>query len=216
MLTRKSLILLLGLLVVLAIGVGGCTKTEEVNTSQPVATQENEKIPVTTSSEEARKEFLQGRDKAERLLAQDSIQHFQKAISLDPNFASAELGLANTSPTAKEFFDHLNKAVSLADKASNGEKLLILATEAGANGNIPRQKQLLDELVAAHPNDERAHFNLGGYHFGQQEYAPAKSTTRRLPSLHRTTLPLSTFSVMPTVSTRTTRTPNRRSRSTSS
>lgn len=173
MLTRKSLILLLGLLVVVAMGVGGCTKTEVVNTSQPAATQDSGKIPVTTASEEARKEFLQGRDKAERLLAQDSIQHFAKAISLDPNFAAAELGLANTSPTAKEFFDHLNKAVSLADKASNGERLLILATEAGANGNIPKQKQLLDELVAAHPNDERAHFNLGGYHFGQQEYAPA-------------------------------------------
>ena len=43
---------------------------------------------------------------------------------------------ANVSPTAKEFFDHLKKAVSLADKASEGERLLILSTEAGANGNV--------------------------------------------------------------------------------
>ena len=131
------------------------------------------KIPVTTASEEARKEFLQGRDMAERLLAQDSIQHFDKALSLDPNFALAELGRANASQTAKEFFDHLKKAVALAGKASEGERLLILATEAGANGEAVKQKEQLDKLVAAHPNDERAHFNLGGWYFGQQDFTQA-------------------------------------------
>lgn len=131
------------------------------------------KIPVTTSSEEARKEFLQGRDMAERLLAQDSIQHYDKALSLDPNFALAELGRANASQTAKEFFDHLKKSVALSAKASEGERLLILANEAGANGEAAKQKEHLDKLVAAHPNDERAHFNLGGYHFAQQDFARA-------------------------------------------
>lgn len=144
------------------------------------------KLPVTASSEEARKEFLQGRDLAERLLAQDSIQHLDKAISLDPNFAYAELVRANSSQSAKEFFDHLKRAVSLADKASEGEKLLILATEAGANGNVTKQKEYLDKLVAAYPNEERARFNIGGYYFGQQDYAQAieqyKKATELAPS----------------------------------
>jgi tetratricopeptide (TPR) repeat protein len=116
---------------------------------------------------------MQGRDLAERLLAQDSIQHFDKAIALDPNFASAELGRANSSPTAKEFFDHLKKAVSLSGKASEGEKLLILANEAGANGEVVKQKEYLDKLVAQYPNDERAQFQIGGYYFGQQDYTKA-------------------------------------------
>ena len=76
-----------------------------------------EKLAVTTSSDEARKEYLAGRDLQEKLRITDSIQHFDKAISLDPNFALAELNRANVSPTAKEFFDHLKKAVALADKA---------------------------------------------------------------------------------------------------
>src|SRR5260221_10484511 len=88
------------------------------------------KVPITTKSEDARKEFLQGRDLSEKLLAQDSLQHFDKAIALDPDFAAAELARANNSPTAKEFFEHLNKAVSLADKASDGVKLFILANQA--------------------------------------------------------------------------------------
>lgn len=168
----RSLVLLLALAVALAGAFSACAKTEQAQAPEPV-TPDNGKIPVTTASEEARKEFLQGRDMAERLLFQDSIQHFQKAISLDSNFALAEVNMANVAPTGKEFFEHLGKAVSLADKASNGEKLLILATEAGANNNALKQKDFLEQLVAAYPNDERAHFNLGGYHFGQQEFAEA-------------------------------------------
>jgi tetratricopeptide (TPR) repeat protein len=153
----------------------GCTASRDGgNAPAPAAaSSESGKIPVTTSSEEAGKEFRQGRDLAERLLAQDSIKHFDKAISLDPNFASAELSRANVSPTAKEFFDHLKKAVALAGKASEGERLLILATEAGANGEVVKQKEYLDKLVAAYPNDERARFNLGGYYFGQQDFPQA-------------------------------------------
>jgi tetratricopeptide (TPR) repeat protein len=158
-----------------AITLSSCAKgtTDQKSTPGSTASSESGKIPVTTSSEEARKEFLQGRDLAEKLLAQDSLQHYDKAISLDPNFASAELGRANSSQTAKEFFDHLNKAVSLADKASEGERLLIVATQAGANGEAVKQKEYLDKLVAAHPNDERANLNIGGYYFGQQEYPKA-------------------------------------------
>ena len=139
----------------------------------PATAAKDGKIPVTTASEEARKEFLAGRNLSEKLRITDSIQHFDKAISLDPNFALAELNRANVSPTAKEFFDHLKKAVTLADKASDGERMLIQAAEAGANANQPKQKEILEKLVAAYPGDERAHFTLGGYYFGQQDFAQA-------------------------------------------
>lgn len=169
--------------------LAGCSNVDEhagASTSRSADAANAGKIATTSASEEARKEFLKGRDLAERLLIQDSIQHFDKAISLDPNFALAELNRANVSPTAKEFFDHLKKAVSLTDKASEGERLLILGTEAGANGNTVKQKEILEKLVAAYPNDERAHFNLGGYYFGQQDYASAiahyKKATELAPS----------------------------------
>ena len=141
------------------------------------------KIPVTTSSEEARKEFLAGRDLSEKLRITDSIAHFDKALSLDPNFALAELSRANVSPTAKEFFEHLKKAVALADKASDGERMLIQANEAGANGDPTKQKDILEKLVAAYPNDERAHFNLGGYYFGQQDFKQAITHYKRATEL---------------------------------
>src|SRR6266498_5022117 len=156
MLRTRFLILFLAIVIVSVVALGGCANVEESKgpavASNP-ANASSGKIPVTTASEEARKEFLQGRDLQEKLLIQDSIQHFDKAISLDPNFALAELNRANVSPTGKEFFEHLNKAVSLSDKASDGERMLIQATEAGVNANPTKQKEILERLVAAYPND---------------------------------------------------------------
>ena len=141
------------------------------------------KIPVTTSSEPARQAFLHGRDLSDKLLIQDSIQYFDKAISLDPGFALAELNRAQVSPTGKEFFEHLKKAVSLAGKASEGERLLILGNEAGANGNAAKQKEYFDQLVAKYPGDERAHFNLGGYYFVQLDMPRAIEHYRKATEL---------------------------------
>jgi tetratricopeptide (TPR) repeat protein len=128
------------------------------------------KVPITTNSSEAKAEFLQGRALAEKLQGHDSLQHFDKAIALDPGFATAELARANVSPTAKEFFEHLNKAVRLADKTSEGERLFIFANQAATNGDLVKQKEDLDKLVSEYPNDERARFALGGYYFGQQNF----------------------------------------------
>jgi tetratricopeptide (TPR) repeat protein len=171
-------------LAVLVLGTATWSACDKSNTEgAPAASAGGGKIPITTKSEEAKKEFLLGRDLAEKLQAQDSIQHFDKAIALDPEFASAELARANSAATAKEFFDHLNKAVALADKTSEGEKLLILSTQAGANGEVVKQKDYLGKLVAAFPNDERAHFNLGAFEFGQQDYPQALEHLKKTPEL---------------------------------
>src|SRR5437867_9446601 len=157
-------VVLAGILVLSAISWTACSGEKSSTNSA-----ENSKVPITTKSEEARKEFLQGRDLFERLLAQDSIQHLDKAISLDPSFASAELARANASPTAAQFFEHLKNAVSLAGNTSEGERLLILSTQAGANGDTAAQKDDLEKLVAAYPDDARAQVAVGNYYFGQQD-----------------------------------------------
>jgi len=170
-------IMIVALLLAAFAAFSGCrdesTSKAPTTTVSTSGSADKGKIPVTTTSDEAKKEYLLGRDLAEKLRLQDSIQHFDKAISLDPNFALAELGRANSSQTGAEFFEHLKKAVGLAGKASEGEKLLILANEANSNGDVVKQKDYLDKLVAAFPNDERAHFSLGAYYQGQQDVAKA-------------------------------------------
>src|SRR5580700_10614525 len=148
-----------------ALGTAGWTSCNKAKVGEvSAAPSDAAKIPITTTSDQARNEFLLGRDLSERLLGQESLQHFDKAVALDPDFASAELALATNSATAKDFFDHQKKAMSLADKVSEGEKLLILANEAGANGDVGKQKDYLEKLVAAYPGDERAQFNLANYY----------------------------------------------------
>ncbi len=173
------------LIAMVALGVATWTACNNTSNSavSAAASSDAGKVPITTNSEEARKEYLQGRDLSERLLGAESIQHFDKAIALDPDFATAELARANNSPTANEFFEHEKKAVSLAEKTSEGEKLLILANEAGTNGDVTKQKEYLDKLIAAYPNDERAQFALGTFYFGQQDYAEAVDHLKRATEL---------------------------------
>ncbi len=131
------------------------------------------KIPITTSSDEARGLYLQGRDLAEKLRATDARYYYQQAIEKDGNFALAHLGLANTAPTNKEFFESVKRAVAVASSASEGERRLIMALDAGVKGDPSAQKEQLSALVDAFPDDERAHNALGGFHFGRQEYGYA-------------------------------------------
>jgi tetratricopeptide (TPR) repeat protein len=131
------------------------------------------KVPISTTSAEARADFIKGRTLNENLRGHESREYFLRAIQKDPNFATAHLNLANSAPTAKEFFDHLGHAVALADKVSKGEKLTILGTQAGANGDPAKQLELYRQLVAEFPQDQRAHFLLGGAYFGRQDYDKA-------------------------------------------
>lgn len=155
----------------LAAGCNG--KAIDAPAQAAAAPAEAGKIPITTSSDAARQEYLEGRSLVERLRVTDSVAHFDKAIALDPAFGIAELARANASPTGTEFLDHLHKAVALAGKVSDGERLQILAAQAGSDAKGPEQRRLLEQLAAAYPNDERAHFAIGALLFGQQDPAAA-------------------------------------------
>ncbi len=144
---------------------------------------DSKKIPITTKSPEAKEAYLKGRDLQERLQGQESLQYFEKAIAKDPGFAIAYLNFANSQPTAKGFFEQLNKAVARADKTSEGERLWILGVQAGANGDPAKQKECYQKLVTVYPEDERAHNLLGNYYFGQQEFSRAIEEYKKTTSL---------------------------------
>ena len=132
-----------------------------------------ERIPITTASAEARQLYLKGRDLAEKLRATDARALFQQAAAKDPDFALAQVGLANTAGTPKEFFDAVGRAVALANKASEGEQQIICALDAGAKAEPARQKECLTKLTQAYPNDARTHNLMGAFYFARQEWPAA-------------------------------------------
>jgi tetratricopeptide (TPR) repeat protein len=142
------------------------------------------KMPVTTKSEEARALYLKGRDLAEKLRATDAHKLFVDAVAKDKEFATAQLAIANSAASAQEFFDAEARAVALAGKVSETERLVILAQEAGTKGQVAKQKELLDKLVALVPNDERAHNLLGAYLFGQQDWAGSVAEYQKAVALN--------------------------------
>jgi tetratricopeptide (TPR) repeat protein len=143
-----------------------------------------DKIPITTSSAEARQLYMKGRDLSEKLRGTDARALFLRAAEKDPGFALAQVGLANSAGTAKEFFDGVARAVALAGRVSEPEKLVICALDAGAKGEPERQKDCLTKLSAACPGDERVHNLMGAYHFVRQEYAAAVAEYRKATTIN--------------------------------
>lgn len=131
------------------------------------------KIPITTSSNEALKLFMEGRDLVEKLQGQESLHYFEQAINLDSTFAMAYLYFSFNQPTVSGFFEQLETAIALEAKVSEAEQLWIEGVEAGANGALLLQQDFYTKLVSLYPNDERSHTLLGNNYFVLQEYDKA-------------------------------------------
>ena len=155
----KNVILYLGIISILLFL--GCCKDEDG------------KIPITTFSCEARENFIKGIELVDNLQNREALVHFEKAIEQDPEFAMAYFGAALTQPSVSHLFEYLNKAVSLIDKVSEGEKHLILGMEAGLKRDLEKQLEHFKTLVKMYPNDEYALYQLGNIYFSQQQYQEA-------------------------------------------
>jgi tetratricopeptide (TPR) repeat protein len=165
----------LALTIALAAAFAGCV-------DQPAP----QKVPITTSSEEARRLFVEGRDLQEKVRRAEAREHFQQAIAEDDSFALAYLELASVSTSTKEFYESLQKAVAMANQVSRGEYYMILAFHAGVNGRPDEQFAHLSKLVELYPDDERARTDLGNWYFARQEWAAAIDQYERAVELDPT------------------------------
>ncbi len=136
-------------------------------------------FPITTSSASARKAYVKGRDVYERLRTSDAVPLFEKAVSLDPDFALAHLGLSAAAATLSDRLAALRRAVELADRVSEAERHLILATEASFNGLPEVERTHLEALVSTYPEDPRVLTAMGHYFFERQEWSEAIATYKR-------------------------------------
>ena len=125
----------------------------------------NDEIPITTSSDNALKLFLDGRERFELLEITTAAKLLDQAIAVDKDFALANLyrwytGVGGTENTRQ----YLEKAVELAENVSEGEKYLILSSNAAANREGAKRKEYLEKLLELYPSDKRVQFQLGSYY----------------------------------------------------
>lgn len=121
-------------------------------------------VPITTSSKEALKYFLEGRDKNEDSELVAAAALFDKAIAKDTAFALAYTYRAYSGGGYDVYRKNMDKSVSLADKVSKGEKMEILFFQALAEGNNEKQKETIDQLLKSFPADKRVQI-LAGYYY---------------------------------------------------
>ncbi|MFQ5632685.1 MAG: tetratricopeptide repeat protein, partial [bacterium] len=121
----------------------------------------HEEMPITTTSVEARKFFIEGRELYENLREDEARELFYQAIEKDQNFALCHYYLADAAASAVDYHTHLVLAVQLAPKVSEGERLLIESLRARAENDPVRARRKMEELVQLYPNDKRAHRMLG-------------------------------------------------------
>lgn len=136
-------------------------------------------IPITTSSDEARDLFIKGRELSENLRNQEARDYLMKAVQIDPDFALAHYYLATVQPTFNAYFAGIERAKALAEKVSEGERLLIMNTYAAGYGKPGEAHDYLKKLATLHPQDARARYYLALSHFGRQEDELAMAQFRK-------------------------------------
>ena len=141
------------------------------------------KIPLTTTSEEARALYERAIKLQLELRATDAHAVFEQAVAKDPELALAHLGLANTAQTNKGFFTELDKALALSGAVSEPEQLVLRAAEAGAKGDQAGQEAAYAKLVELAPSDPQAWNLRGNFQFGLQDYAAAIETYNKAISI---------------------------------
>ncbi len=127
--------------------------------------------PVSTSNAEAQKFFNQGLSYVYAFNHAEAVNSFKQAAQLDPQLAMAHWGVALAmgsnynvqadGPSLIEAFNHLQKAVALAPKASEHDRAYInaLAKRYSADINVDKQKLAIDyknamgEVAKNYPDD---------------------------------------------------------------
>ncbi|NHZ87302.1 MAG: tetratricopeptide repeat protein [Planctomycetia bacterium] len=135
--------------------------------------QKPAKIPVTTKSEVALEYYNDGLLLSEKLRGQEAVYFYLKALAEDNEFAMAYLQMAQVQTTPKLRYKYLAKAKFFINDVSDGEKLLILAAEAGANKEHEKQYNYYNKLIDQYPNDERSQNIYANFLFNLQKYKKA-------------------------------------------
>ena len=136
--------------------------------------REKLEIPITTQSDEAHQIFRQARDMYENFRTDEARELFSQAIEKDSDFALAYLYRALAAAASKDRRNDLERAVALAPKVSEGERLLIEANQAYyLENNQEKWAELFKEMAEKYPKDKRAQFYYGIVYYYYNDYDKA-------------------------------------------
>ncbi len=137
----------------------------------------------TTPSLEALKAMTMGQEAEREKGSVAALPFFQRAIDLDPNFASAIEGVgimySNLGETARSN-EYLTKAFTLRDRASEREKLHITSSYYNlVTGELDKSIETYREWEDSYPRDWVPEINLATVYVAEGKYEDALDQLRK-------------------------------------
>jgi tetratricopeptide (TPR) repeat protein len=153
---------------------------------ESLATVQKFDVPLsqaTTSSLEALKAFSLGVRAGMQKSTTQSIAYYQRAVELDPNFAAAYRGLANSYASLAELgraSEYQGKAFEFRSHSSEREKLAIAADYYRfVTGELDKSAQTYQEWIENYPRDDPAYSALGIAYASLAQYDKAAEAHRQ-------------------------------------
>jgi tetratricopeptide (TPR) repeat protein len=117
----------------------------------PAPTNENE-VTITSKSRAAVEQYKRGRELVYNSRAAEGVEHFKKALELDPEFALALAYLGTFTPGI-EGVKMVERAIELSAPLPGPERVLIEGQQATNDNQIERSRALLRQVAEAKPRD---------------------------------------------------------------
>jgi tetratricopeptide (TPR) repeat protein len=149
------------------------------NSAQPAQKNASIRLPVTTSSAQARSSFEKAMREFEEYRIPETLQDLRAATQADPSFAQAFILLSRMSPDPAEQSRTRMRARQLAVKASPSEQLLIRWLAGAQENNYLPAISAMNDLLAKYPRDQRLAYLAGDWLMQQQRYEQAAAVLER-------------------------------------
>jgi len=171
--------------------LGGAAAKLRGQLGESLATVQKFDVPLeqaTTSSLEALQAYTMsgkiGREKG----TDAGLVYAQRAIQLDPNFATGYLQVASDYGQLGEVgraSEYFTKAFELREHASERERLYIMALYfQSVTGEMDKAAQAYQQLIENYPRDGAGYYGLGYLYGAEGEYEKGVEMTRQDQQLH--------------------------------
>jgi len=143
-------------------------------TSLCLNAQESEKMPVTTSSDEALKCYQAAFTSFEKGRFTEVLENLNKAIELEPDFFMAHFNLAmNNLSDDKKFKEIANKAIAIKAELSDAEKIFKQINERWLTDKKSDVTDLGAKLIDLYPKDPRSYICQSLFYTEQKNFEKA-------------------------------------------
>jgi len=142
------------------------------------------KLPVTTSSAQARNRLETAMQNVEELRVADALQDLRTAVKSDPNFAQAFILISHLSRDPGEQEKTRARAKQLASRVTPAEQLLIRWLAGVQENNYVPAIAAMNDLLTKYPRDQRLAFLAGGWLVRQERYSQAVMVLERAVTLN--------------------------------